>query len=287
LGRHRADAGKVNRSPGARIAQAFDERHSPRDSFPLSWKIRAAMRNLWLVCGLALGLVFTAGCKKEDKGTSTTGATSSVPAGASASTNAVATAPPPSPAGDFRNPSTLTEKAPETFKAQFDTTKGKFVVEVTRANSPNGADRFYNLVRSGYFKDLAFFRVIPGFMAQFGIHGDPKVSAAWRDAKITDDPVKASNTRGAVTFAMAGPNTRTTQFFINFADNTRLDSMGFSPFGKVVEGMDVVDKINGEYGEGAPMGRGPSQQLVQMEGNTYLKKDFPNLDYINSVTVVP
>ncbi len=186
----------------------------------------------------------------------------------------------------FTDPAKLTGQAPETFKAQFDTTKGKFTIEVTRSLSPNGADRFYNLVRSGYFKDLAFFRVIPGFMCQFGIHGDPNVSAKWRAAAIADDPVKGSNTRGTITFATAGPNTRTTQLFINFADNINLDSMGFSPFGKVTEGMDVVDKINGEYGEGAPRGRGPDQGRVQMEGNTYLKKDFPNLDYIKSATIL-
>ena len=187
----------------------------------------------------------------------------------------------------FADPAKLTEKAPESFKAQFETTKGKFTIAVTRSLSPNGADRFYNLVRSGYFKDLAFFRVIPGFMCQFGIHGDPKVSAAWRGASIADDPVKASNTRGAVTFATGGPNTRTTQLFINFGDNNRLDGMGFSPFGKVSEGMDVVDKINGEYGEGAPEGRGPGQGRVQMEGNAYLKKEFPNLDYIKSASMLP
>ena len=186
----------------------------------------------------------------------------------------------------FTDPAKLTDKAPETFKAQFDTTKGKFTIEVTRSLSPNGADRFYNLVRSGYFKDIAFFRVIPGFMCQFGIHGDPNVSAKWRAAAIPDDPVKGSNTRGTITFATAGPNTRTTQLFINFADNSNLDGMGFSPFGKVTEGMDVVDKINGEYGEGAPRGRGPDQGRVQGEGNTYLKKDFPNLDYIKSATIL-
>jgi peptidyl-prolyl cis-trans isomerase A (cyclophilin A) len=186
----------------------------------------------------------------------------------------------------FTDPAKLTEKAPETFKAQFDTTKGKFTIEVARSLSPNGADRFYNLVRSGYFKDIAFFRVIPGFMCQFGIHGDPNVSAKWRAAAIPDDPVKGSNTRGTITFATAGPNTRTTQLFINFADNSNLDGMGFSPFGKVTEGMDVVDKINGEYGEGAPRGRGPDQGRVQGEGNTYLKKDFPNLDYIKSATIL-
>jgi peptidyl-prolyl cis-trans isomerase A (cyclophilin A) len=185
------------------------------------------------------------------------------------------------------DPAKLTEKAPDTFKAQFDTTKGKFTVEVTRSLSPNGADRFYNLVKVGYFEGIAFFRVIKGFMCQFGIHGDPAVAAKWRTANIQDDPVKGTNKRGTITFATAGPNTRSTQFFINFADNTRLDGMGFSPFGKVVEGMDVVDKINAEYGEGAPGGLGPDQGRVQREGNAYLKKDFPNLDYIKSVTIVP
>ena len=187
----------------------------------------------------------------------------------------------------FTDPAKLTGPAPETFKAQFDTTRGKFTIEVTRSLSPNGADRFYNLVHSGYFKDVAFFRVIPGFMCQFGIHGDPGVSAKWRAAAIADDPVKGSNTRGTITFATAGPTTRTTQLFINFADNINLNGMGFSPFGKVTEGMDVVDKINGEYGEGAPRGGGPNQGRVQAEGNTYLKKDFPNLDYIKSATIVP
>jgi peptidyl-prolyl cis-trans isomerase A (cyclophilin A) len=186
----------------------------------------------------------------------------------------------------FADPAKLTEKAPETFKAQFDTTKGKITIEVTRSLSPNGADRFYNLVRGGYFTDIAFFRVIPGFMCQFGIHGDPNVAAKWRKASLSDDPVKGSNTRGTITFATAGPNTRTTQMFINFGDNRNLDGMGFSPFGKVIEGMDVVDKINGEYGEGAPRGRGPDQGRVQGEGNTYLKKDFPNLDYIKSATIL-
>ena len=188
---------------------------------------------------------------------------------------------------DLTDPAKLTAKAPESFKATFETTKGNFTIEVTRSLAPHGADRFYNLVRSGYFKDIAFFRVIPGFMCQFGIHGDPKVSAAWRSARIPDDPVKASNVRGAITFATAGPNTRTTQLFINFGDNANLDSMGFSPFGKVTDGMDVVDKINGEYGEGAPQGRGPNQGRVQMEGNAYLKKDFPNLDYIKSAHIQP
>ena len=193
----------------------------------------------------------------------------------------------PAAAPAFADPAKLTEKSPDTFKAEFDTTKGKFVIEVTRSLSPKGADRFYNMVRSGYFTDVAFFRVVPGFMCQFGIHGDPGVSAKWREASIEDEPVKSGNTRGAITFAKGGPNSRTTQLFINFADNSRLDGQGFPSFGKVVEGMDVVDKINGEYGDGAPWGRGPAQQRIQMEGNAYLKKDFPNLDYIKSAKIVP
>jgi peptidyl-prolyl cis-trans isomerase A (cyclophilin A) len=187
----------------------------------------------------------------------------------------------------YSDPAKLTEKAPETFKAQFETTKGKFTIEVTRSLSPNGADRFYNLVRSGYFTDIAFFRVIHGFMCQFGVHGDPGVAAKWREASLSDDPVKASNTRGTISFATAGPNTRTTQLFINFGNNGNLDGMGFSPFGKVIEGMDVVDKINGEYGEGAPSGRGPHQGRLQAEGNAYLKKNFPGLDYIKSAVILP
>lgn len=179
----------------------------------------------------------------------------------------------------------LNEKAPDTFKAKFETNEGSFVVEVTRAWAPNGADRFYNLVNNGYYDGVRFFRVIGGFMAQFGIHGDPKVSAAWRDARIKDDPVKESNKRGMVTFAMAGPNTRTTQLFINFADNVGLDSQGFPPFGKVIEGMDVVDKLYNGYGEGAPRGKGPEQGRVQMEGNAYLTKSFPEMDYIVKATI--
>jgi peptidyl-prolyl cis-trans isomerase A (cyclophilin A) len=191
----------------------------------------------------------------------------------------------PAAAADVTDPSKLNEKAPDTFKAKFETTKGSFVIEVVRDQAPLGADRFYNLVKAGYFQDIAFFRVIPGFMAQFGIHGDPKVSAAWRPARIQDDAVKSGNARGAISFAMAGPNTRTTQFFINLVDNSRLNGMGFASFGKVVEGMDIVDKINGEYGEGAPRGRGPDQSRIQSEGNTYLKEKFPNLDYIKSASI--
>jgi peptidyl-prolyl cis-trans isomerase A (cyclophilin A) len=186
------------------------------------------------------------------------------------------------------NPTQATATAPPTYKVKMATTKGDFVIEVHRDWAPLAADRFYNLVKQGFFTDVAFFRVVKGFMVQFGIHGDPAVSRNWQNARIQDDPTgKQSNTKGMVTFAMAGPNTRTTQIFINYGDNARLDSMGFPPFGKVVEGMKVVDDIEGMYGEGAPGGRGPSQGRMQSEGNAYLKKEFPKLDYIKSATIVP
>jgi peptidyl-prolyl cis-trans isomerase A (cyclophilin A) len=182
---------------------------------------------------------------------------------------------------DLTNPSKLTEKAPDTFKARFETTKGAFTVEVTRSLAPHGADRFYNLVKAGYFKDIAFFRVIPGFMAQFGMSSDPKLTAIWNHANIPDDAVKGSNTRGTITFAqLPTPNSRGAQFFINYGDNSRLDQDRFAPFGKVIAGMDVVDKINSEYGET------PDQQSIEAEGNAYLKKNFPNLDYIKSATIL-
>lgn len=184
------------------------------------------------------------------------------------------------------DPARLTAKAPDVFKAKFDTSKGVFVIEVHRDQAPNGADRFYNLVSNGYYDDVRFFRVISGFMAQFGINGSPEVNTAWKSATIADDPVKESNTRGSVSFAMRGPDTRTTQLFINYADNTRLDSMGFAPIGKVVEGMDVVDALYSAYGEGAPRGRGPDQGRIQSEGNAYLAAEFPELDYVKSATIV-
>jgi peptidyl-prolyl cis-trans isomerase A (cyclophilin A) len=185
------------------------------------------------------------------------------------------------------NPAALTEKAPATFKAKFDTSKGVFVVQVNRDWAPNGADRFYNLVKNGFFDNTRFFRVISGFMVQFGINGDPKLSPAWRNAKIPDDTVKQSNKRGYITFATSGPNSRTTQVFVNFKDNAGLDGQGFAPFGQIVTGMDVVDKLYAEYGEGAPGGRGPEQMRVQSEGNAYLAKDFPKLDFIKRATIEP
>ena len=197
---------------------------------------------------------------------------------------AVAT-PALSQSASLANPATLREQAPAQYKAKFDTTKGVFVLDVHRNWAPNGADRFYNLVKSGFYDNVRFFRVISGFMVQFGINGDPKISAPWRDAKIKDDPVVQSNRRGYITYAMAGPNTRTSQVFINFGENVSLDSQGFSPFGRVIQGMEVVDKLNAEYGEGAPRGRGPDQGRLQMEGNAYLMKDFPNMDYVKKATI--
>jgi peptidyl-prolyl cis-trans isomerase A (cyclophilin A) len=189
-------------------------------------------------------------------------------------------------AGNLSDPASLNEKAPAVYQAKFDTSKGSFVIEVHRDWASNGADRFYNLVKNGFYNDARFFRVLEGFMAQFGINVNPEISAVWRDANIKDDPVKQSNSRGTVTFATAGPNTRTTQVFINFADNAALDGQGFSPFGKVVSGMDVVDSLYGGYGEGAPNGEGPDQGRLQAYGNAYLQKSFPKLDYIKTATIV-
>ncbi len=186
------------------------------------------------------------------------------------------------------DPSKATAKAPAKYTVKLETTKGDILIDVTREWSPNGADRFYNLVKVGYYDDVAFFRVIAGFMGQVGIHGDGKVNAAWRGAPIQDDPNKAGigNKEGFVTFAKTGaPNSRTTQFFINLNDNSNLDRMNFTPFGKVRD-MTVMKKIYSGYGEGAPRGRGPSQGRIQAEGNTYLRAEFPELDYIKRATIV-
>lgn len=184
------------------------------------------------------------------------------------------------------DPAKLNEKAPDTYQAKFETTKGDFVIEVNRAWAPIGADRFYNLVKNGYYDEQRFFRTVPGFMVQFGIHGDPTVSKGWRSASIQDEAPKESNKKGFVTFAKGGPNSRTTQVFINYGDNSRLDAMGFPPFGKVVEGMSVVEKLHGGYGDGPPSGKGPDQGRIQSEGNAYLAKDFAQLDSIKRATIV-
>jgi peptidyl-prolyl cis-trans isomerase A (cyclophilin A) len=171
------------------------------------------------------------------------------------------------------------EKAPETFRVNLDTSKGPVVIEVTRADAPNGADRFYNLVKAKYLDGARFFRVVPGFMVQFGIAADPALTKAW-DTPIQDDPVKTSNVRGTVTFAATGaPNSRTTQLFINFADNGRLDSQRFAPFGKVLSGMENVDQIYAGDGER------PDQSQIEEQGNAYLEKAFPQLDYVKTARI--
>lgn len=171
------------------------------------------------------------------------------------------------------------------FAVQLSSTEvGEFTLEIHPDWAPLGAARFLELVDTeGFWKGIRFFRVISGFMAQFGIHGKHEVSAVYREMKLKDDPVVESNKRGYISFATSGKDSRTTQMFINLVDNTNLDGMGFSPFGKVIKGMDVVDKIYSGYGEGAPNGRGPDQGLIQDEGNRYLKRHFPNLSYVKSV----
>lgn len=212
-------------------------------------------------------------------------ATPGKPAAAAPAKSAPAAALPP-PRAELLEPAKLTEQAPEKYRVKFETNEGDFVVEVTRAWAPNGADRLFNLVKAGYFEDIAFFRAIDGFMVQFGIHGDPRVSARWRDARIQDDPVVQGNLKGRVTFAMGGPNSRTTQLFVNLEDNKRLDGMGFPSIGEVVDGWATIQKLHKGYGEGAPSGRGPSQGRIQMEGNAYLRQSFPELDYLKRATIL-
>src|SRR5258706_14954482 len=206
-----------------------------------------------LACGIAVAQTKTGADKKTD-------ATKKAPA-----------------APNLLNPSSMRARAPETYKVKFTTTKGDVIIQVNRGWAPLGADRFYNLVRGGFYKDAAFFRVLPRFMAQFGISARPDVADAWENARITDDRVIESNKRGTVTFATAGPNTRTTQIFINYGDNAQLDGQGFAPFGQVIEGMDVVDKFYPGYGEGAPSGRGPDQGGIRLKGKAFLDRFFAQL----------
>lgn len=187
----------------------------------------------------------------------------------------------------LRRPDTAAMKraAPDSFDVAFETGKGPFVVRAYRAWSPLGVDRFHYLASNGYFDRVKFFRNIEDFMVQFGIHGDPDVNSAWDNLNIPDEPVKQSNTEGMLTYAMGGPNTRSTQFFINKRDNSRLDEMGFAPIGRVISGMDVVHKLFTGYGEGAPRGGGPEQGRLQREGNRYLNTYFPQLDSIITARV--
>lgn len=188
------------------------------------------------------------------------------------------------PAGSaaLMHPGSLKATAPATYDARFATTKGDFVVHVTRAWAPHGADRFYNLVQNGFYDGVKFFRVVPKFVVQFGISGDPLVAAAWQNANIPDDPVTTHNTLGTITFATAGPNTRTTQVFINLADNSALDAQGFSPFGKVTSGMKVVESLYSGYAD-APTAH---QQEMTTGGNDYLEKTYPKLDAVKTATIV-
>ena len=175
---------------------------------------------------------------------------------------------------------------PDVFKVNLDTSKGTVVIEAHRDWAPLGVDRFYQLVKSGFYDGARFFRVLPGFMAQFGIAGDPQVTAKWSGVTLQDDPVMQSNTPGMVTFAKtAAPNSRTTQLFINTGNNARLDADGFAPIGKVISGLEVVQNFYNGYGEGAPQGRGPEQGQIEAQGNAYLEKSFPMLDYIKKATI--
>jgi peptidyl-prolyl cis-trans isomerase A (cyclophilin A) len=179
------------------------------------------------------------------------------------------------------NPSALKEKAPESFKVKLETSKGDIILAVTRAWSPNGVDRFYNLVRNGFYDECRFFRIASGFVVQIGINGTPSIQRMWREATIKDDPVIKSNGKGRVTFATAGPNTRTTQFFINLGDRNRfLDDQGFSPFAEVEQGMEVVQALYSGYGEA------PDQEMIQQQGNAYLNAKFPKLDFIKKATIL-
>jgi cyclophilin family peptidyl-prolyl cis-trans isomerase len=203
-------------------------------------------------------------------------------AAAPAAKPATATHPHPTTPGTdpaLLHPATLTAKAPDVYEVTFKTTAGDFVVTVTRAWAPQGADRFYNLVKHRFFTDAAFFRVVPGFIIQFGLSANPAVNKVWDKASIKDDPVTQSNHTAYLTFATAGPNTRTTQLFINLGENASLDSQGFASFGQVTSGMDVVQKIYAGYGES------PDQALITSQGKAYLDKTFPKLDHIISATV--
>ncbi|GAC1638353.1 MAG: hypothetical protein NVS9B14_18850 [Candidatus Acidiferrum sp.] len=241
---------------------------------------------------LAIAALLT-GCKTKEPATETKPAEPSkveTPAPAPAETKpatetatAPAAAAPAAKPGKLLKPATLKDTAPAKYEVKFKTTRGEFTVLVTRAWAPIGADRFYNLVKGHFYDDAAFFRVVPGFVVQFGINGKPAISAAWKHADIADDPVTQSNKRGSLTFATAGPNTRTTQLFINLKDNTFLDGQGFSPFA-VVEGsgMNVVEMLYDGYGND----NGPAQDKLETLGNPYAKKGWPKLDYVVSATLV-
>ena len=180
----------------------------------------------------------------------------------------------------------LNERVPDVFHVKLDTSKGMIDIEVHRDWAPAGAAHFFQLVKSGFFDGARFFRVVRGFVVQFGINGDPQTNAMWANASLPDDPVKQHNVTGTVTYAMRGPNTRSTQLFINLADNRQsLDSQGFAPIGKVVDGMPVVLELYSSYGDMPPRGQGPDPSRIQQQGNDYLDSHFPRLDFIKKATV--
>lgn len=235
------------------------------------------MRNRLFASLAVLAVLGAAACDKKSVPAASSPEPSSAPAAAPAASAVPAAAANPA----LLSPEKAAEKAPEVFKAKFSTTKGDMVVEVHREWSPNGADRFYNLVKIGYYDGIPFFRVINGFMAQVGIHVDPNVNARWRGANIPDDKPTLPNKPGTVCFAMGGPNTRTTQIFFSVGDNSFLDGQGFSAFGKVIEGGAVIPELYNGYGDSAV-----DQMRFQMEGGAYAKT-FPKLDYIKTARLVP
>ena len=195
----------------------------------------------------------------------------------------VAAAPAIPAQSKLSDPSQLTETAPDVYRARFETSKGAFVIEVNRAWAPLGADRFYNLVKNGFYDGTRFFRVRPGFVVQWGLNGDPAVQSAWRRANLQDDPRVKSNRRGFVTFAKESlPHTRSTQIFINYADNDHLDAEGFVPFGQVVSGMQIAERFFAP-----PRDKEPDQRRILTQGNEYLQKEFPQLDFVKKATIVP
>jgi len=255
------------------------------------------LKNNTAVCAallLAAGMIL-GGCKKQEQPeepATTAPPKTEVPAQPSAAVPPAEPAPaaaakpataPHSYIKELLAPAKLKEKAPDTYKVKFETTRGDFTITVTRAWAPLGADRFYNLVKHHYYDNAAFFRVVPQFVVQFGISANPSVSAAWKHTDIKDDPVTQTNKRGAIVFATAGPNTRTTQVFINLKDNGRLDGMGFAPFGVVDgNGMNVVEMMYEGYGDSA----GPDQNELEKQGDPYLKKGWPKIDNIKTASLV-
>ncbi|EYF06511.1 peptidylprolyl isomerase [Chondromyces apiculatus] len=244
----------------------------------------------------ALTMLGASACSKGDAPApgATTGSASAKSEASAAAASAASAKAQPAPTGSaltgdapIFHPELAKEQAPDTYKVKFTTTKGDFVVQVTRAWAPNGADRFFNLVKLGFYDGVRLHRVVDGFMAQFGVSPNPSVNGAWFKAFIPDDKREKSNKRGLVTFATAGADMRTTQVFVNYADkNARLDSMGFTPFGEVVEGMSVVDSFYKGYGELAPQGKGPNPFVMQSQGDAYIEKDFPLLDRIKEAKIL-